>query len=361
MVKTLFWVMLTLMVLALAYPAAAIIKYKAVPLPGGTATVAHGLNNAGQVVGITGFGYDSHAFRYTYSTGVMEDLGTLWGGEGRSEAWGINASGQVVGNAERYLGGGQWETKAFLYSNGVMQDLTSPGEGGGKAYAINNAGEVAGGTSLWNDEGGYWYGCGFFLSGGVKYYLPAFGFDWMGSEARALNNAGQVVGTAQNEGNYARAFLYSDGIMLNLETLGNWGNSWGTGINDAGQVVGATNVATAVGAHAFLYSGGVMQDLGILGGVNLASSVANGINNAGQVVGESDTEEEWGARHAFLYSGGVMRDLNNLVKNLHPEEILHAAKAINDKGWIIARGAQDYLLIPVTPSLSPILLLLLDD
>src|SRR5436309_1474499 len=51
----------------------------------------------------------------------------------------------------------------------------------------------------------------------------------------------------------------------------------GTGINNAGQVVG-----WASGGRAFLYSNGQMTDLGALGG---SASYGFDINNAGQVTG----------------------------------------------------------------------------
>ena len=63
-------------------------------LPGGSYSVAYGINAAGQVVGYanTASGLN-HAFLYD---GIMHDLGTL-PGRFNSIAYGINAAGQVVG------------------------------------------------------------------------------------------------------------------------------------------------------------------------------------------------------------------------------------------------------------------------
>ena len=62
-------------------------------------------------------------------------------------------------------------------------------------------------------------------------------------------------------------------------------NSAANGINDRGQIVGASLTASE-SFHAVLWQGGVIYDLGTLGG---ESSTAFAINNRGQVVGESQT------------------------------------------------------------------------
>ena len=77
---------------------------------------AKGINDSGQVVGDTLIGEASHAF--LYQNGLMQDLGTLPGGTG-SDATAINNNGQIVGWSG--VGGGGFH--AFLYQNGLMQDL----------------------------------------------------------------------------------------------------------------------------------------------------------------------------------------------------------------------------------------------
>src|SRR3982751_4757094 len=88
--------------------------------------------------------------------------------------------------------------------------------------------------------------------------------------------------------------------VTELGTLRGYG-SFGYGINNAGQVTGNDGW---LDVHAFLYSNGQMTDLGTLGGSG--SSGGYGINDAGQVVGGSDTSTD--ARHAFLYTDGQMTD-----------------------------------------------------
>src|SRR5205807_1308588 len=104
------------------------------------------------------------------------------------------------------------------------------------------------------------------------------------------------------------------------------------GINDSGQVVGYHEVVSAGSRHAFFWDKGVTTDLGTLPG--FVFSFAYGINNQGQVVGASD---EFG--HAFLWKDGAMSDLGTL-----PGNTFSIASRINNIGQIIGRsGSLDSL------------------
>jgi probable HAF family extracellular repeat protein len=98
--------------------------------------------------------------------------------------------------------------------------------------------------------------------------------------------------------------VLSADTLYSLTELGSLG--YGYGINNAGQVTGISFTPTGT-YHAFLYSNGQMLDLGTLGG---PTSQAYGINDAGQVTGTADAAS--GAYHAFLYSNGQMMDLAQL-------------------------------------------------
>jgi len=82
------------------------------------------------------------------------------------------------------------------------------------------------------------------------------------STPAGMSATGNVTGS--NGINVDHAFLYSNGSMRYLGTLGG-DTSDGLGVNDAGQVVGFSYITNDTAYHAFLYSNGTMQDIGTMG------------------------------------------------------------------------------------------------
>jgi probable HAF family extracellular repeat protein len=292
---------------------------------GGERTSANGINNSGQVVGGSEIDYttgNTHAF--LYSDGTMKDLGTL-PGYPWSYATAINDLGQIVGTIDPrdY----NMSFHAFLYSDGTITDLgTLPGTTRSNAWDINNSGDVV----------GYSYNPtrAFIYNGGT---MKAFGSDGC-MTAQGINNSGQVVGIITDPPNYtfSHAFLSDGETIRDLGTLGGR-NSNAAGINDSGQVVGQSENLSGL-ARAFLYSDGTMIDLGTLPGDN--QSIAIAINNSGQIVGFSFNPD--GSSRAFLYSGGTMIDLQTLLGPDSDWTYL-SPSGINDKGQIIGVGQRKNL------------------
>lgn len=167
---------------------------------GGNRSGALAINAANQVAGyaVDGSLFELHAFRY--ETGGMTGLGTLGGSESR--ATGINADGTIVGwsiTAENVV-------HAFRYQAGTMQDLGTLG-GLSEAFGINAAGQIVGRSRIdgvgdkafvYSDAHGMLDL--FTLAGGAA-------SGWSGLlEARAINDLGQIVGTGIIAGE-TRAFL----------------------------------------------------------------------------------------------------------------------------------------------------------
>ena len=110
----------------------------------------------------------------------------------------------------------------------------------------------------------------------------------------AINTAGQVLGYSDTAAGVTHAFPWEAGTMTDLGTLGGaWSHAYD--INDLGQVVGESDIASDIWHHAFLWDKGVMTDIGALA----RFSAARAINDAGQVVGYSNTYSD--GTHAVLW------------------------------------------------------------
>lgn len=243
---------------------------------------------------------------YALSAYSITNLGTLGGGF--SVAWGINSAGQVVGGSP--ISGSDRSTP-FLYSNGVMHSLgtlvrPSGLPSGGAAMDLNDAGQAVGNISTVGTAFIPPFTQAFLYRDGTMTDIGTLGGPV--TQAQGINNGGQVVGDSNRTSNGPpHAFLYSNGAMIDL---GNLGGTFSVAydINNAGQVVGTSHTAGDAASHAFLYGGGVMRDLGTLGGIY---SIALGINDAGQVIGGSNVADNVPI-HAILYSEGNMKDLGTL-------------------------------------------------
>jgi probable HAF family extracellular repeat protein len=293
---------------------------------------------------------------------TLKDLGTLPGAEPPySQGFAVNASGQVAGASLVVPVPGNSLTHAFLSGpgGGPLQDLgTLPGGGISFGYGVNASGQVTGQART---AGGAYHA---FLSGAGGGPLQDLGTlpSGNGSQGFGVNDSGQVAGSSTIAGNTAsRAFLSGPdgGPLKDLGTLPGYTDSYGYGVNTSGQVTGRSGDRFT--AHAFLSGpgGGPLQDLGTLPGGNFSEGLA--VNASGQVVGDAGP---LGGRHAFLYSGGQMFDLNDLIA---PGSgfTLQYASGISDTGYITGWGEgadrqqHAFLLIPaaLVPEPSGLVLL----
>ncbi|MBN1345420.1 MAG: DUF3466 family protein [Phycisphaerae bacterium] len=194
--------------------------------------LAFAINNAGQVVGE--FGYDGTYRAWLYDNGVVTDIGTLPGYTG-AVAFGINDLGQIVGYAE-HAGGSSLPMHAFLYDNGTFTDLGTLGQSSSYATAVNNLGQVVG--SSW--VGDSWHV--FLHDDGVMTDLGGLE-GWHYLEPHAINDAGQIVGTANDDYfSLFEALFWEDGVMYLLDDLlppdSGWDLLYASDINESGQIVG---------------------------------------------------------------------------------------------------------------------------
>ena len=291
-----------------------------------------GINSAGQLVGVSYVSSGLGAYPFLYANGQMINLGTLGGTYGSAAA--INNIGQVTGGSKTSSGALQ----AFLYSHGQMTSLSTSFSSG---VGINDAGQVA------VQE----YGSGnssraFLYTNGQPRDLGTLGGTY--AYPSAINNRGQVVGGSAILAGTEHAVLYSNGHIIDLLRTLPGGNeeSEADAINNAGQVTGLFHTSSGL-LHAFLYSSGNVTDLGTVPG--FIYSTGKGINNEGQVVGQLDgTDTHYGDNEAFVDSNGHMTDLNSVIDPALGITLTDAV-GINDKGQIAAdSNTRAYLLTPVS-------------
>jgi len=315
---------------------------------------------------------------------TVRDLGAFDGSW--SEATGINASGEVVGNttASQFPATRAYRTAPNQPINQATDDIGAPYcdlrtfqppcLGPVTAYGINNSGQVVGQL-----EDVYASDHLAFTTGpNVSIRSPNDWFGFNDSVSTAVNGPGQVLVV---EGSFQSLRLtpsapgqdFNDYLRQNLGTLsaggigGGSGNTNAYGLNDLGQAVGGSDIGTG-GAFSPVYHAfrtrankairSVSDDLGTLGGsmsfgyavnvfgevvgtattpgdasshafrtkpnrkINPAKddlgtlggsySAATSVNGFGEAVGWSALTGD-GSQHAFIVSSGGMQDLNNLV------------------------------------------------
>lgn len=195
-------------------------------------------------------------------------------------------------------------------------------------YALNDAGVA---TGISDDLMGNGFAQhAYTFDGSTLTRISGFDQDGCGgctlsSLGRGINASGHVAGSAKTIKGRTRAFLYRDGVMLEIGSLGGH-NSEALGINASDSVVGKSQIHLTGETHAFLYRAGRTRDLGSLGG---DYSVATAINDRGQVVGWS-TLTHTGLDVPFIYKKGQMTALPMLDGATYGR-----ALALNEAGWVV--------------------------
>ncbi len=306
---------------------------------GGPASFAVDLNESLQVVGRSMPDTGPASMRAVQWPGNAnpQDLGTPLGYT-RSEATATNEAGTVVGTALNIT----LNKRAMLFAaNQGPTDLGTLGGGWSRATAINNIGQVTGTASTPAEESAEESTHAFVWQNDVMTDLGTLGGDV--SIGKAINESGHVVGLSfPADQRVFRAFVSREGVMTDLGTLGGPAST-ANSINNEGVIVGDADRIKTDGNgfnrfHAAIWQDEIISDLGTLGG---EFSSALDINNNGLIVGWSeirDRDDEGDRQvHAFTIEYGEMRDLNDLIDDSEHWQ-LEQATAINDASYIVGHG-----------------------
>lgn len=286
------------------------------------------INNNGKVAGrMYGASFGWHAF--AWQAGARTDLGALATVSPRASlATGINQAGDIVGMSESNL----YTNSAFLYRNGVMS-LVFPNAA---AMGINSSSQIAGYVK--NTAGVHQ--AVVFQNGTIQFASTVTGCPY--TEGHAINDNGVMAITALCTNTHLHASTWHNGTLTDLgapyqgdsstngingagEVVGDWtqsgftmGVEWTKGaiyglyplpgqasssaaaINSTGRVAGYSR-DTAGRQHAVAWSGFAVQDLTaqLSPSSGWVLEYATGINDYGQIVGEGLHN---GVEHGFLFT-----------------------------------------------------------
>lgn len=188
----------------------------------------------------------------------------------------INASGTIVGQT------GDWLSPWATWAGGEVTELVDSGKA--TTAFINAAGDVAAGVVSAN--GNYslvWFG-------GVRTRVSEL------ADVSGINAKRQVIGP---ETDYTWPGMYDNGVYKRLPSLNNQG-AYPAAINDQGVVVGFQRGDKGLRPTTWDAAGNIRY-LGSIAKVGYGQAV--GINNAGHIVGCTDV------LHCYIYNGTKFKTL----------------------------------------------------
>jgi probable HAF family extracellular repeat protein len=265
---------------------------------GETYSQATGINNSGQIVGVSAgsdgephpFIWSAHAGMQILQTdsafvpqdinengvvaGYIDSCAAIWSstlglktlGERGGVASSVNDSGYVTGWAGRNVY--PYSEKAYIWSlDGTVTELCSTSESISWAFDINSHNQVAGTASseafVWEPDNG-------------MQYLGTLGGST--SSAYAINDAGTVVGIADTEGDTQSVFCWTkSGGMSSAFTFDYFDTYYPKAINLSGTIVGNCRKG--------IFTWNANDGLSII-----SSGHVYGMNDAGQIAGWMDTD-----------------------------------------------------------------------
>ena len=214
-----------------------------------------------------------------------------------------------------------------------ITDLGNLGYPTARGAGINEGGQVAG-TSYLAQRVEYNVGCPprhrpcfvhpehpFLWSEGKITDLGTLG-GGLFAEGTAINNLGEVAGFSNLKNGERHAFVFHNGKLTDLGATGRESRAFA--INDSGVVAGSASIPGEGHTDAVIWSNGKVTDLGL-------EIYPNAISNNGVIVGQG------GCGNAVILSGGICSNLQNLIPANSGYE-LQKAVGVNNKGQVLVEA-----------------------
>jgi probable HAF family extracellular repeat protein len=254
--------------------------YTQIDYPGGTQTLAIGINTAGDVVG-------------TYTDGLVQ-RGFLLSGGGFTTIdypdvskttilFGINDVGQIVGYTGDATIGFSYDIQAQTFTRLQYSPSTQT-----LPDAVNNAGTIVG--LIQNPTSGV--AVGFELNGTIYTTMKAPGA--LRTVVTSVNNSGQALVVGDYVDGSEKSYILDEGKLTRLQSKGN--HRTAVVINDNGAIAG-TYVIHETDSAGFLTQNNTSQQIRFPGS---HETFVYGINDAGVVVGFF--YDSVGNEHGFIWT-----------------------------------------------------------
>ena len=223
-----------------------------------------------------------------------------------SDARGVNGAGQIVGSG--YLKDGETYTPLDF-----------------AAHGINDTEQIVG-----------FFSDGTYIHGVIKDGNIITTFDVPGAfsqtHAMGINGVGDIVGWYDDSSGGTHGFLRQGNTYISFDVPGAR-NTYASGINNAGQIVG--HFSGASGSHSFLKDGSTFMTVDVPG-ANFTE--AYGINDAGQIVG---TFQDISGEHGFLATpslGGSVTGMSPTTgrvtcRNLTTKKTVRITMPVGGRSW----------------------------
>jgi probable HAF family extracellular repeat protein len=229
------------------------------------------INNNGQILGTFTNASGTHVFVDT--NGSFSNI--PFDSPPETSVAGFNDAGQIVGwYTDVYPSGALGASHAYIYANGMLTSFDFPGAadyGGTQAYAINDLGQIVGSYADSSGAQGFLYSRGTIIPLNLPFSLVT---------PTGINDKGEIVGQF-GASSSAASFVLANRTFSAIQDPNATQGTYATGINDNGEIVGY--FFNSNGPHGFIDNSGAFTTINDPFGTT--GTYLLGINDSGELLG----------------------------------------------------------------------------